>query len=485
MLRQECLTGQPKRSNPLYWNHLKYISLRGFIRKSSGIIIHFSYFVLTNEKIQAIQYMYQYMYLWALRGFLKTTRILHNYGVQKYRGLYGEIKGKTYWLIRLDIKFISKRLFIMIEIITGFDGSSPADKSSIETPPSHNKFIIYPNKRKLNAGRNWLEPFSSRLSVKIANHGKRFVKTIITVDWQVEDHMQHKDFGYVKEDNREEWMMIPGKRKNNKTEYLLQLSPGITHLGLYSDYSYGQYLNFIKTLESKGAKVSLSGKSRQKRNIYLVEFCRRQKDLPSFLMQMRDHPYETAGSYMAEGIVEFLFSDSALSNYIKNKFNIYMLPMTNVDGVYNGLTRHTAEKGADLNRVKTVPDPAHNTIRKVIDKTKPLAYMNIHNYQDKFSDGLYVNDERIADIFQKHMPADLEHYKRWDVQTSFDFLRANDFTECPEEHKSWKNYVREKYKGIGANLEFPWFMLNTSDMREKGKKAFIAMALSVIQDKNL
>ena len=77
--------------------------------------------------------------------------------------------------------------------------------------------------------------------------------------------------------------------------------------------------------------------------------------------------------------------------------------------------------------------------------------------------------------------ADTEHYKSWEICTHFDFLRINNVMSCPPEHRSWKNYVKNNFNGLAITFEFPWFMMNTASMRKKGKKAFIAHVLTVIE----
>ncbi|MHC4874638.1 MAG: hypothetical protein ACYTFY_22535, partial [Planctomycetota bacterium] len=64
-----------------------------------------------------------------------------------------------------------------------------------------------------------------------------------------------------------------------------------------------------------------------------------------------------------------------------------------------------------------------------------------------------------------------------------DFLRENNFKVVPDSRKSWKNYCQDKFNAIGVNFEFPWFTLNTAEMKEKGKAAFISLALAAIEER--
>jgi len=50
---------------------------------------------------------------------------------------------------------------------------------------------------------------------------------------------------------------------------------------------------------------------------------------------------------------------------------------------------------------------------------------------------------------------------------------------------SWKDYCFEQFGARGVTFEFPWFALTTAAMRDKGKRAFVALALSVIEEDRL
>ena len=201
-----------------------------------------------------------------------------------------------------------------------------------------------------------------------------------------------------------------------------------------------------------------------------------------FFIEARDHAYETAGSYGAEGLVEFLLSADPLAQYLRGKFNFAVMPMTNPDGVYNGMSQLTWERGVNLNGVHVPrPDPAHAALKRALDRIRPRVYLNIHNWTEKFMDGLLCNQNAVSEGIQRHMPADHAHFKYWHVQTLVDTLKTAGLTLYPEEKKNWKNYCMEKFNAWVVTFEFPWFGLNTDAMREKGKRALIATALASIE----
>lgn len=69
----------------------------------------------------------------------------------------------------------------------------------------------------------------------------------------------------------------------------------------------------------------------------------------AILIIARQHPCETVGSFIAEKIMKNLLSESPISTFLVEHFEIFVLPMVNPDGVIHGMSR-TNMAGLDLNR---------------------------------------------------------------------------------------------------------------------------------------
>ena len=141
--------------------------------------------------------------------------------------------------------------------------------------------------------------------------------------------------------------------------------------------------------------------------------------------------------------------------------------------IVNGYARFTGPGGADLNRdlecnMNREPgaekDRALVTHFEVIDRLKPAAYMNIHNWTSKFDDGLIGWDEEEVKVFESFMPALTGDYKRW---------RAS--MKCVPGNRSPGRYCRETYGTIGFVLEFPWYGRTAERMRDIGETALKAL----------
>ena len=168
----------------------------------------------------------------------------------------------------------------------------------------------------------------------------------LIVDWDTPDRTEHHDLGFIRHEADQEWTMIPGRREGVRVEYDLLLAPGLTHLGLFPEYNVEQLAGFVRELRAQGVTVEIAGRSRERRPIWMISFKSPNPKAMPFFIQARDHAYETAGSYSAEGVARFLATDDPMARYLREKFSVYIMPMTNPDGVYNGMSQRLGTRPA-------------------------------------------------------------------------------------------------------------------------------------------
>lgn len=368
-----------------------------------------------------------------------------------------------------------------VHVITEFDGACPASSAAIQSS-GENSWVFTPSYGRDERGRDGAVPSYFRMDARLQNDGVVTIPVEIVVDWKSNQRwIRHHDTGYVRGPGDADWTMIPGLRRQERTYYHLDLRPGLTEFGRFPAYNVEACRAFTDRAQAAGAKVSVVGQSEEGRDIWLLSLPSPDEQAPAFVVQTRDHPYETAGSYCVEGIVEFLLGNDPVAQYLRHKFQVHILPMTNPDGVFNGLDRFTAEQGADLNRLVTADDTAHDAIRTTLDRLQPIAYMNIHNYLPKFKDGMYAHQPALAELLGASLPPDQAHHKRWDIITHQDYLDAENVTSTPPEKQSWKNYCADRFGAAAVTFEFPWFSRNTADMRQLGARSFTALGLATLE----
>lgn len=74
------------------------------------------------------------------------------------------------------------------------------------------------------------------------------------------------------------------------------------------------------------------------------------------VISARVHPGETVGSWMMQGVMEFLAGTEREAEYLRERYTFKILPMLNPDGVINGNYRCNLI-GADMNRRWKKPNP--------------------------------------------------------------------------------------------------------------------------------
>ena len=148
-------------------------------------------------------------------------------------------------------------------------------------------------------------------------------------------------------------------------------------------------------------------------------------------------------------------------------FTVYLIPMANPDGVYNGLCKLSAPDGIDLSKQFSNRDSTSRLIREAIDKIKPDIYCEFHNWMLHGYDGIYFLNWLQAKRFIRNLHSRTLFNKNWKIH-----LRRKIFSVSPH---GFKKYCREKFGSICLCLEFPWRDRSIEDMKRIGVDSLIAL----------
>jgi hypothetical protein len=348
--------------------------------------------------------------------------------------------------------------------ITGnFDGGNPKDPNSIFQSAS-DIFTIVPFSEDEDPN------YKFRLDVRVKNLSTE-VKTVkFAINWQEPKFNHLRDYVYLKHQGKSNWRYIPLSVNSKQSYGEVEIAPGVTYLSLHPSYNYSDYQRLMTRIpDNSHVHKKVLGETEQGRQITMLHFSgRRNTTRKKIFMVSRIHPYETAGSFCAEGIVEdYLTGGDQLANLLNNNTDVYLIPMANPDGVFNGFCKRTGLNGLDIAKTLDFNDLAAAAIKKGVDAAQPNIYCEFHNWMFKDLDGIYYLNRFQAWKFKSKFPSQKPYDKKWRSFLRFFIKRIPPV--------GFKKYCSEKFNSSSLTLEFPWFNRSVEDMKKIGVQTVTAL----------
>lgn len=193
---------------------------------------------------------------------------------------------------------------------------------------------------------------------------------------------------WVSDDGRA-WRVQPTEKiDGNRLRLRLHLNGPELHVARLEPYGLPEIERLKRDLAGRpGISVESIGRTVEGRDLEMI----RAGDPAAparILIRARAHPWESGGSWVAEGLLRRLAADDADARRWRSKLAFYVMPMANKDGVARGLTRFNV-RGADLNRGwdrPADPDLAPEKAaleawigRSIIEGRRPHFAMDLHN----------------------------------------------------------------------------------------------------------
>jgi hypothetical protein len=149
--------------------------------------------------------------------------------------------------------------------------------------------------------------------------------------------------------------------------------------------------------ENKYIKIEKRGNSQNEKPIFLLKISDFDKPIKSknrVFIHARTHPAETPPSFLIEGMIDYLQTESSIVKNILSEFEFYIFPMQNVDGVNEGNYRTTPQtenlevmwnydNENPLNLIAPIPleiNLLHNYAKNLMisDEPKVSMALNLH-----------------------------------------------------------------------------------------------------------
>ena len=247
--------------------------------------------------------------------------------------------------------------------------------------------------------------------------------------------------------NQTDWLHFSEAEvtQNDSSEVVLhkQFEQKSVWIARFYPYTFTDLENYLKTIKGNpNLEIQVPGYSQQGRSIYLLKIT--DPDVPNttkkrVFIHARTHSAEVPPSFLIEGMVNFLLSGSTNAADILSRFEFYIFPMQNVDGVVAGNYRSTPksenlemlwnyDSSNPLNLVAGTP-PEVDVIQKYA-----LKLMNDGGPAISIALNLHASNSEpdICPFFFPHFGPESEGYSAteaslWDKQLNFVGSVANTY----------------------------------------------------------
>jgi dienelactone hydrolase len=186
------------------------------------------------------------------------------------------------------------------------------------------------------------------------------------------------------------WRHHPAELLNSDTRkpIMFHMDSDSLYIASVEPYRVSDLHRLLSRIENdERIGIETIGKSVEGRDLHIIRVGNETAPHSVFI-RVRAHPWEPGGNWVSEGIVSTLLQRTEeADNYLKN-YCVYILPMTNIDGVVHGKARYNMN-GMDLNRGLEEPaDPVlspevyymEQWFEKMIGKgRKPDLGIDFHN----------------------------------------------------------------------------------------------------------
>ena len=371
-----------------------------------------------------------------------------------------------------------------VRIVVGFEGSCPQSLKGVKRE-GPNRFRIFPSWRPSVGISEEAVGRSTRLGFKVVNDGPSAQPVELLIDWQyhdapskdvprfasVDEFMSYRDFVVVRGPGEKAWQTVMADVDDSVGKLRLSVAPGDTEIHWHPPYTYTQSEQFVNSLRKHPlVQVEKLGESKEGRNLWLLRITddspRAKKPV---LIHTRLHAYESASSYVMEGMVGWLLSDEPYAAAALREYAFHINPMMNPDGVFNGLGKLTTPSGNDLQFLDPELSPVQRIIKRTIERVQPALFIDVHNWQSKRTDGLLFLEPTVRERFVRYMPDQLMFGKTWMLRD------PTPQPKHPPERELARVYCGRMFDPVAVTFEFPWFGRTTDDMRATGRTALWAL----------
>ncbi len=310
-----------------------------------------------------------------------------------------------------------------------------------------------------------------RLEIGIENRAETGEAIELQINWPSVPFSDLRDCFYWSHERSDDWIPVVGETIPGRSTIHMEIPSGWGLFCLQPRYGVEDLEKYIYRLKSPFVTADAFGESEYSRQLTLLRIG--NPGGRRFLFTARNHPDESAGSFCIEGMIDFLISNDPLAQYARREMSFNFIPMTNPDGVADGMSRYSSVNGADMNRTPDwnranrrnyKDDVVLNACFACYDELRPNIFINLHSNLLRFKDTIRAADAGVIERFTRFMPDQIEYGKTWEKLID------------PQQDMP-TGYCAEKFGTVPLLLTIPWFMRNAAAMRETGKQIIKSLIL--------
>ena len=143
----------------------------------------------------------------------------------------------------------------------------------------------------------------------------------------------------------EQWSHLSGS-ESDRHNINKRFARDTVYIALYKPYTYSYLQERLQDWASRPCvtldTIGFSHEGRPLQMLHITDPDVPQEQKALMWMHGRTHPSESPGSYVLDGLVDYLTSDTEESAGLRRRIDAYILPFSNPDGVAKGLSRSNA-----------------------------------------------------------------------------------------------------------------------------------------------
>jgi len=340
----------------------------------------------------------------------------------------------------------------MITISTRFEGANPSGADAVERV-GEAAFRIRP------FSEDGDDNYKFALLVGVANRSREAVEAEFLIDWSDEQYMSCRDYVLLGRSDR--WRYFPAKVEGPVARAQVTVPPGRHELALHPTYGLDRLAAWRRRAAADGPLTAREiGRTGQGRPIAAFELASEQAPAGRRLgIVARFHPYETAGSFAAEGALRRLTRSADRP--------VSVILIANPDGVAGGMCKRTAPGGADMpHQGRRSDDPAVAALRGWLDEFRPDVLLDLHGWMYRYQDGFSFTDPDLAAELKRQLHRSRDLDRAW---------KGSDLSGRGQQDSLW-DYARQRHGTASLIFSFGWYGRTVAHVRAIGAGVVSALA---------